>query len=199
MSGMMKSSNTTLEEKKKLRSEMRSKRMALSIEEVRRLSDALTINFIEFFESKKLFAAKTFALYAEDENEVALRTIAIFLLAKGKHICYPKLAADRKLMGFFEVRSLDKELSPGAYGILEPIDGMNEVPADELDVIIVPGVAFSKEGARLGRGGGFYDSVLNACKGLKLALAYSFQMQERIPHEAHDVFMDYVLTENNIY
>ncbi len=91
------------------------------------------------------------------------------------------------------------ELVEGAYGILEPAEPSYVAP-DAIDVWILPGLAFDEQGDRLGQGGGFFDAFFAAhpVGGLKVALAYSFQVVDRVPTSAHDVPVDLILTENDV-
>jgi 5-formyltetrahydrofolate cyclo-ligase len=78
-----------------------------------------------------------------------------------------------------------------------PKDGVDLHLPDEIDLILVPGLAFSQDRHRLGRGGGFFDKLLSgpAKNAFKLGICFSFQMLEQIPTETHDVVMDAVVTD----
>ena len=90
-------------------------------------------------------------------------------------------------------------LKPGPFGILEPkADGI-EVPKNEIDLIIVPGVAFDKDKNRMGRGRGFYDRLLSTLNAPKVGICFGFQMIPQVPVEPLDKKMDYVITEDTIY
>jgi 5-formyltetrahydrofolate cyclo-ligase len=91
-------------------------------------------------------------------------------------------------------------LVPGPYGILEPRRDTREyvVPPDDAPVI-VPGIAFSPAGHRIGYGKGYYDRFLAAHHGLKLGLAYEMQIVPSIPSDTHDVPVDLVITETATY
>lgn len=86
-------------------------------------------------------------------------------------------------------------LHSGAYGIMEP-DGETAVAPSEIDVIIVPGVAFSSDGRRLGRGKGFYDKFLSDDKtgAYKIGVCFMQQLRDYIPCEPHDARMDAVIS-----
>ena len=83
-------------------------------------------------------------------------------------------------------------------GILEPMGGTKIAP-EEVDFVIVPGLSFDEQGHRLGRGGGYYDRLLNGAAAFKLGLALKEQMTERVPRENRDVKMDAVACEFGIY
>ena len=92
-----------------------------------------------------------------------------------------------------------ESLKPGPFGILEPkVDGI-EVPKNEIDLIIVPGVAFDKDKNRMGRGRGFYDRLLSTLNAPKVGICFGFQMIPQVPVEPLDKKMDYVITEDTIY
>ncbi|MBR3908060.1 MAG: 5-formyltetrahydrofolate cyclo-ligase [Bacteroidaceae bacterium] len=82
----------------------------------------------------------------------------------------------------------------GALGVMEP-DGGEPVMPHEIDVVLVPGVVFTKEGTRMGRGKGFYDRYLSQAgfRGLKIGICYAEQIVEALPVEPHDVKMDVVI------
>lgn len=88
----------------------------------------------------------------------------------------------------------ESRLELGSFHIEEPT-GTNTVDAEEIELIIVPAVAFDKKGHRLGRGKGFYDRLLGQTKATKIGIGYEFQVMDEIPTEPHDVAMDIVITE----
>jgi len=101
-------------------------------------------------------------------------------------------------MEFFEITGFS-DLEPGYFGILEPREGCRRACCPEA-VMIVPGAAFSRDGKRLGRGGGFYDRFLERePKHKKIAAAYEYQMMETLPSEVYDVPVDMVVTEKQCY
>lgn len=69
----------------------------------------------------------------------------------------------------------------------------------EPDVLLVPGLGFTKEGVRLGRGAGYYDKYLEGYKGYKIGICYELQIQDELPFEDHDQKMDWVITDENLY
>src|SRR5262249_4115256 len=98
------------------------------------------------------------------------------------------------------------DLAIGMYKILEPGTEMRhlperQVPVHELDLIMVPGVAFSRDGARMGHGQGYYDQLLEHARADAplVALAFECQLFPDIPTQAHDVFMDKIITEQAVY
>jgi 5-formyltetrahydrofolate cyclo-ligase len=99
-----------------------------------------------------------------------------------------------------------EELAIGMYKILEPKPELRSLPGkrvavDELDLIMVPGVAFDRRGARMGHGFGYYDKLLEHARrdAPLVALAFECQIFPEIPTQAHDIFMDKIITEQAIY
>lgn len=85
-------------------------------------------------------------------------------------------------------------MQDGYQNIQEPT-GDDFFPIEEIEVVIVPGVAFDRKGMRLGRGKGFYDRLLSSSNALKIGIGYEFQIIEEVPSEDHDIPMDMVITE----
>ncbi|HEX9652998.1 MAG TPA: 5-formyltetrahydrofolate cyclo-ligase [bacterium] len=93
-----------------------------------------------------------------------------------------------------------EDLRPGAFGILEPTpEKMHPVSLAQIDVILVPGVAFDLSGNRIGYGGGYYDDFLRQAKVLKIALCYHFQIVESIPTRVEDERVDILITEKGVH
>jgi 5-formyltetrahydrofolate cyclo-ligase len=114
---------------------------------------------------------------------------------KDKKLYLPAIVPKRSL-ALRRVRSLFKDLKQGAYNIMEPRAFCEERPADQMDVIIVPGVVFDKKGGRMGRGGGYYDRLLRkAKKVIKIGLCFREQVIGKVPMNARDVRMDRVITD----
>jgi 5-formyltetrahydrofolate cyclo-ligase len=104
-------------------------------------------------------------------------------------------------MDAVEIMSLDN-LVESDYGILEPSIKEPHIDPNELDLIVVPGVAFDKQGGRVGYGAGFYDRYFNKISKdnieriIKLALAYEFQTLDKVPMNDQDIPVDCIITEN---
>ncbi len=86
----------------------------------------------------------------------------------------------------------------GSFQIEEP-QGDDTVDVGDIEMIIVPGVAYDRKGNRVGRGKGYYDRLLSGSKALKVGVAYDFQMVDEIDAEPHDVKVDLVITDRGIY
>ena len=105
-------------------------------------------------------------------------------LSRGKTLALPRCMAEGQLC-FHRVESLDS-LRRGAYGLLEPEEDAPVVGAEEINLLLVPLEGISSLGARLGKGGGYYDRLLASCPALTLGAALSWQWTEDIPREMWD-------------
>ncbi len=147
--------------------------------------------------------AKTVMFYVDVRTEVRTRQALPTALASGQRIVVP-YCVDGELE-LFHLESMD-ELELGMYRILEPKGELRtvaakRVPVEELDLIIVPGVAFDRLGGRTGHGKGYYDKLLEHARpeAPLIALAFECQLFPEIPMQAHDIFMDLVVTEAEAY
>lgn len=142
--------------------------------------------------------AKTIMLYSSTPTEVQTRQLIERALAQGKRVCLPGHVGKGKRMQAFEVHSLD-ELVRGEFGMLEPMKVPGRlVAAEAIEFVLVPGVAFDRNGRRLGRGGGHYDRFLSRVKGRKIGVCFEFQLMKEVPVEPHDMRMDAVVTERRV-
>ena len=105
-------------------------------------------------------------------------------LSRGKTLALPRCMAEGRLC-FHRVESLGS-LRRGAYGLLEPEKNAPVVGAEEINLLLVPLEGISSSGARLGKGGGYYDRLLASCQALTLGAALSWQWTEDIPRETWD-------------
>lgn len=127
--------------------------------------------------------------------ETGTKEILGRLFRQGVNVALPKVLGSE--MDFFEVSSMD-DLNEGTFRILEPKDGCKKAEWPHA-VLLVPGIAFSRDGKRLGKGGGYYDKYLEKYPDHKtIALAYDFQIMEEIPVADHDRRVDVIVTESGI-
>jgi 5-formyltetrahydrofolate cyclo-ligase len=147
--------------------------------------------------------AGTLMLYVDTDNEVRTRWFFTTIWDQRKQIVVPYCDGDQ--LALFRLERLD-ELSPGAMRILEPkrelrgLANRRAVPAD-LDLIIVPGVAFDRLGGRIGHGKGYYDRLLTQVRpdAVTVGICFECQLFPEAPRSAHDVPMDLVVTEDAVY
>lgn len=147
-------------------------------------------------------AAKTCLIYASFRSEVETDSMITDSLTLGKRLALPIIDIKTKRLLIGEVKNGLEDLRISTYGIREPIFREDTLmPSEEVDIFIVPGVAFDITGTRLGYGGGFYDRLLND-QHLQLkpiiGLAYEVQIGEEIPFEEYDIKMKKILTEERI-
>jgi len=167
--------------------------------------DELSAEIVARFMSLPAYqTAKTVMFYVDVRSEVRTRQALPEALTHGKTIVVPWCNAAGELE-LFRLQSME-DLSIGMYKILEPREELRhlperQVPTAELDLVMVPGVAFTREGARMGHGKGYYDKLLeHARRDTPLvALAFECQLFPEIPVAQHDIFMDLVITEATTY
>ncbi|MBX7166617.1 MAG: 5-formyltetrahydrofolate cyclo-ligase [Pirellulales bacterium] len=144
--------------------------------------------------------ARTAMFYVDVRTEVRTRQHLPAALTHGKRIVVP-WCNDQGELELFHLTDMN-ELAVGMYKILEPRAELRslpekQVPIEELDIVMVPGVAFDRRGARMGHGKGYYDKLLEHARpdAPLVALAFECQLFDEIPTASHDVFMDLILTE----
>jgi 5-formyltetrahydrofolate cyclo-ligase len=186
------------DEKKYLRQILTESRVRLLPERAGALSKQLQERLLEsdFYRSSRCIV-----LYAEKDNEVATDQIFANALASGRRVLFPRVIPEYRGLSLVRVCSRD-ELRPGTFDLIEPT-GSEIVPPAKLGraLVCVPGVAFSLEGQRLGRGGGYYDRLLSAtCSQAATAgLAYSFQVLDQLPESPDDRRLQLIVTESGVY
>ena len=148
-------------------------------------------------------AARTVLFYVDVRSEVRTRHVLPEALAGSKRIAVPFCVEGELVL--FALKSMD-EMAVGMYKILEPRQELRSLPEKQVaprdvDLVLVPGVAFDRRGARMGHGFGYYDKLLeNVRPEIPLiALAFECQLFPEIPTQAHDIFMDKIVTEKTIY
>lgn len=166
--------------------------------------DELSAVIVErFMALPEYAAAETVMFYVDVRDEVRTRHALPAAIASGKRIVIP-YCVDGELE-LFHLAAMD-ELSVGMYKILEPREELRLVAEkrlqpEDLDLIMVPGVAFDRMGGRTGHGKGYYDKLLEHARADAplVALAFESQIFPQIPCESHDIFMDKVVTEVATY
>lgn len=113
---------------------------------------------------------------------------------QGKRVVVPKCHPKEKQMSFHELNQFT-QLESVYYGLLEPIEALTKkVAKEEIDLLIVPGLAFTHEGYRLGFGGGYYDRFLLEYNGSTVSLAFPVQLTAKLPLEEHDIPVQKIIT-----
>lgn len=179
---------TTIAEKTALRQKLRAQRRRIpdkSELDRRLLAHILAHPWVQ--------EADTVLLYCSGRWEADTHALLDWLLVSGKKAALP-VCGEKGSMRFYLLHSTE-ELQPGAYGIPVP-SGREEPVLTERSLCIVPGVAFAKNGERLGQGGGYYDRFLQLHPALRtMGLTYECLLQDTLPCEAHDCRVDVVMTD----
>ena len=144
--------------------------------------------------------AKTVMLFLNFREEVETTALAEAMIAGEKRLILPRCAPHGILLPI-EVRDLNQDIEPGAYGIREPKLTLGVVEPSEIDLIIVPGSGFDLQGNRLGYGGGYYDRFFMLLNPLipKIALGFECQIIPEVPVDQHDAKMTMLITEKGVY
>lgn len=181
--------NSIFEQKKLLREEIAAKNASFDADAVA----AETAGVIrKLSELPELRAATTVFCYVSEGAEVETHKLIAALLRSGRRVFVPRIDGDS--MSAVEITSFD-QLERGAFGILEPPASFPVTSPDEIEIALVPGVAFGEDGTRLGRGKGCYDSWLANYSGTKCAIVRDADLLPTVPVEPHDVKMNIIVTE----
>jgi 5-formyltetrahydrofolate cyclo-ligase len=167
--------------------------------------DALSQQICATFAALPAYSkARTVLFYVDVRSEVRTRHYLPTALTHGRKVVVPWCNAEGELE-LFHLENMD-ELAIGMYRILEPKPELRLLPAKQvgagdLDLVMVPGVAFDRSGARMGHGKGYYDKLLQHARpdAPLVALAFECQLFPEIPMADHDIFMDSIITEKAVY
>lgn len=186
-----------MESKSELRELMRRKRRNVSAETRRKVSEAIceTLLLDEDIASASSPSSGALAVYMSSPCEIDLTLLVSEALKKNALVVTPRWNGNDYDLAVIE--SLDAEnFRTGPMGILEPKKNFF-IPSSEVGAWIVPGLAFTSDGKRLGYGGGWYDRLLLSSErtSLKTGVAYSFQIVDDIDTLEHDIPVDRVVTE----
>ncbi len=138
--------------------------------------------------------ARYVLLYSPSPTEPDVMPLANNGLRQEKCIAFPRFDPAEGIYKAALVQDTKHQLRKGKFGILEPVAECSELPIQSTDLILVPGMGFDTHGWRLGRGAGYYDRLLATTNGTRIGVAYNWQIAETIPHEPHDVRMNWILT-----
>jgi 5-formyltetrahydrofolate cyclo-ligase len=147
----------------------------------------------------ELTRAASILLFASFRSEVDTATLVRWSLERGMSVALPRVRGPR-LLEAFRIADPATDLVPGRWGIPEPRDGLPVVLPGRIDAVVVPGAAFSVDGARCGYGGGFYDSYLPGLTAStpRVALAFEAQIVDELTCEPHDLAVDAIVTETRV-
>ncbi|QZY55788.1 5-formyltetrahydrofolate cyclo-ligase [Crassaminicella profunda] len=186
-------------DKKKIRQKILESRKSLSNEMICLKST----NIFHKLKTLDLYKnAKNIMIYMDFRNEVKTHLIIKDLLSSNKNVILPISVPKTKEMILSKLLDPKEELTKGTYGILEPKkEYIRKVNKAILDLIIVPGVAFDREGYRIGYGGGYYDRFLDKLsKDIpSIGLAFDLQIIDQVPNDSFDYPVDFIITETQIF
>jgi 5-formyltetrahydrofolate cyclo-ligase len=179
------------DQKRALRSELIAVRARIG-QEARQEKSLAIADRIE--EVPALREARLLAVYAPLGTEADPSELARRADERGVRLVFPRVMPGERRLAFARCRP--GALVRGPLGAMEPPPGSLEVPLEEIDCVVMPGVAFSEDGLRLGRGGGYYDATLvRMPRAARVGLAFDAQIVPALPREPHDAPLDAVVTE----
>jgi 5-formyltetrahydrofolate cyclo-ligase len=184
--------------KDQMRREMRARLRSLSPAE---RADAGAAIACRVGELPEVAAARVIMLFASLPDEVPTDAIAQDAWRRGVTLVYPRTEPEPRGLTLYRVRSFD-ELRPGRYGIREPDAQLcATVPPQEVELVLMPGLAWDRHGARLGRGAGYYDRLLAAAgwRAPRCGLFFALQEVARVPTDPWDAPLDAVVTEGEVW
>jgi len=177
-------------EKARLRKQLLDARDSISQDFINITSKQIRENLrkVDFFRN-----AKSIGAYYSIGSEVMTLDILQEILKAGKELSLPKVV--KKDLVFKKINSLS-DLEQGNFSVMEPKEECEDMK--KIDVIIVPAIALTRDGYRLGYGFGYYDRYLSGKKSKTIALCYSKQLIKSFQHSDHDVKIDYIITEDKV-
>jgi len=147
-----------------------------------------------------LAAARTVLATLPFGSEWDTRPLVDALLERGKVVVVPRVNEATRMVDLFVIDHAGRDIVPGYRGIPEPAIHCTAIAADDIDWILVPGVAFDVSGRRLGYGGVFYDRLLPYARpdAVRIAGAFDVQVVEAVPAAPHDLCVDVVVTQTRV-
>ena len=178
--------------KEQIRKELLSKLSNQSGEEILEKSNAIKQKLFSLAEFKK---ADIVMFYASTSEEVYTGEMIDEALGKGKRVVLPRCGS-LKVIVPKEIRKRENDLEKGTYGIYEPKPQQEDIHPKDIDLVVVPGVAFDRKNNRLGRGKGYYDKFLSCLPRniTSVGLAFDFQIVESLPKDLHDKPVSKIIT-----
>ncbi len=182
--------------KRELRQELRRKLAAIPPVELQQRSALACRRLCETAEYRR---AEVIMLFLSTPNEVDTTQLALQAWADSKRVLAPRVTWDQRRMLPIEIQSLASGVEDGYMGIREPVEGL-PVPVADIELVIVPGLAFDEQGNRLGRGRGFYDRFLahRDFHGVACALAFENQIVPSVPVSETDARVHMLVTDERV-
>jgi 5-formyltetrahydrofolate cyclo-ligase len=184
-----------MDAKKNLRKSIKAKLSELSLPQYEDQSYKIAQ---QLFLTEDWIEAATVAVTVSKVPEVDTFQIIRKGWEQGKRMVVPKCEPNTRKLDFRELKHFS-ELESVFYGLFEPIVSETiSVNPDDIDLVVVPGLAFSKNGYRLGFGGGYYDRFLANYQGKRISLAFKDQIVSEIPVESHDIPVEKIITSGGV-
>ena len=182
------------QQKDAIRLAMRERLSSIAVEDRAVRSRAISA---ELLRSPAFHAASMVMLYMPMRSEVDVIAVALEAFRLGKSVCLPRVDPGRDTMNAIATKTFDNDsMRPDAMGVRSPDSGAR-VDDAQIDLVLVPGVAFDLSGGRLGRGGGFYDRFLGQLspKAATIGVCFDWQIVDSIPCDQLDVPVKAVITD----
>ena len=183
-------------DKKQLRHELRGRLSSVSKNQRKQLSKQACQNLVNI---EQFHTASVVMFFLSFPHEIDTTSAILHAWQQGKTVVVPKVSWQQRHMIAVEITSLDTGLSVDAGDMRNPVTGV-PAPVEEIDLVVTPGLAFDINGGRLGRGGAYYDRFF-ATQGFsatKCGFAFSKQIVESVPTEAHDRAVDMIVTDQGL-
>ncbi len=182
-------------EKEQLRKSLREKLNQINNNTYERWSSQIAEHV---FRTKEWKQASTIGITISTKREVDTKRIIERAWAENKTVCVPRCIPTTKKMEFRQITNFN-QLEVVYFSLQEPIVEKTErIEQSDIQLLFVPGLGFSKNGYRIGQGGGYYDRYLITFTGKTVSLAFSFQLLDRVPTEEFDLPVQKIVTEEQV-
>ncbi len=181
-------------DKRKIRKDVLKRRDSITEVDKKAKDDSIKnilINLPEFEKALRIL------FYASYKSEVDTFALMNYCISANKDIALPKVNKESSELEIYKIKDLS-ELGAGYQNIPEPLLSKAKIMLKDIDLVIVPGVAFDEKCNRLGYGKGCYDKMLNEKSSPAIALAYEEQIIDSVPAESHDIKMDKIITDKRV-
>jgi len=184
--------------KEEIRRNISNQRLSLTLEEIENKSHQIFLNLLK---SEEYINFPNIMFYVATRSEVQTEEMIKTSIKMGKNIFVPVILTDCIDLAPSRLIDFDRELEKGKKGIFEPKQEYRRLfPPEDLDLIILPGIAFDPFGNRIGRGLGYYDNFLKKVSPSTKLIALAFEMQivKKIPTNTNDIPVHKIITEKRI-
>jgi len=179
-----------------LRQQVRERMAGIAPAELQQRGRAIVDRFLA---QPEFDQAGTIMMYLSIPPEVDTAAIAIRAWEEGKRVLAPLVDWEQKRMIPVEIGSLSDDVRTDRHGVRVPVDGV-PIPIGDIDLVVVPGIAFDGQGNRLGRGGGYYDRFLSHrdYRASSCALAFDEQVVDSVPHDDRDMRVSLLISDTRL-